>query len=74
MMFDVFKHYSCNCSTFIKWALCHHVVVYIIVKGTDVYSVKYRQPDNFVPKLKKDAKSKRGRYSKASRALTKDSF
>jgi hypothetical protein len=34
--------------------------------------VKYRQPDNFVPKLKKGAKPKRGRYSKASRALTKD--
>jgi len=34
--------------------------------------VKYRQPDNFVPQLKKDAKPNRRRYSKASRALTKD--
>ena len=44
-----FKKYSCNRSTFIKWALCHHVVAYSIVKGTDVFSVKYRKPDNFVP-------------------------
>jgi hypothetical protein len=40
--------------------------------GTDVYGMKYRKPDNFVPKLKKGAKPKKGRYSKASRALTKD--
>ena len=52
--------------------MCHHVVAYCIVIGTDVYGVKNRQPDNFVHKLKKGAKPKRGIYSKASRALTKD--
>jgi hypothetical protein len=31
---------------YIKRALCHHVVAYSIVIGTDVFSVKYRQPDN----------------------------
>jgi hypothetical protein len=48
------------------------VVAFSIVMGTDVFSVKYRQPDNFVPKLKKGAKPKKGRYSKASRVLSKE--
>jgi len=45
----------------------YHVLAYSIAIDTDVYGVKYRQPDNFVPKLKKGAKPKRGKYSKASR-------
>ena len=58
-----FKSWSCNCSQFIKWAICSHVVAYSNSLGLDLYGPKYRQPINFVKKIKKGAPVKTGRYS-----------
>ena len=58
---------------FIKWAICKHVVAYSNVNYLDLYGAKYRQPENFVRKLKKGAPVNRtGRYLKAKKALAID--
>jgi len=70
------KKFSCNCSNFIKWAICLHVVAYSNLNDLNFYGAKWKQPEKFVPKMKKGAKSKngstQGRHSKASKALSKD--
>lgn len=53
-----YKSWSCNCSTFIKWALCRHVIAYSNSTRMDLYGSRYRQPENFVPKEKRGAKKK----------------
>ena len=47
-----FKCCSCNCSSFIKWAICKHVVAYSNIQLLDLYGSRHRQPENFVRKLK----------------------
>ena len=65
-------HKACNCTSFNKWALCVHVIAYSNSEKLDWYGAEYRQPKNFVKKMKKGAKSKKtGRFSKASFALKK---
>jgi hypothetical protein len=67
-----YKRCSCNCSYFIKWAICSHVVAYSNSVGLDLYGSKYRRPKSFVKKAKKGAPKKSGRYPKASKALVRD--
>lgn len=67
-----YKSCSCDCSSFIKWALCSHIVAYSNKFLLDIYGKEYRQAKNFVAKSKKGAKPKlnrTGRFSKSSTAL-----
>ena len=32
-----FKHLSCSCPSFVKWALCPHAVAYSYVYSLDIY-------------------------------------
>ena len=61
-----YKSCSCSCSTFIKWALCRHVVAYSNSAYLDLYGSRYRQPDRFIQK------TKRGARKKNSKALSRD--
>jgi len=64
---------SCNCQSFIKWAISTHVVAYSNAYFLDIYGKEYRQSNKFVKKTKKGAKPKRsGRYKFASSALNTD--
>ena len=60
-----YKSCSCSCSTFLKWALCKHVVAYSNHTAMDLYGARYRQPENFVQK------TKRGAHKKISKALVR---
>jgi hypothetical protein len=62
-----YKSCSCSCSTFIKWALCRHVVAYSNSSYLDLYGFRYRQAENFILKNKRGAPRK-----KVSKALSKD--
>ena len=63
---------SCNCSKFVKWAICPHFVAYSNAFNLDWYGTKYVQPEKFVTKAKKGRKSARGRPSLVKKALVKD--
>jgi hypothetical protein len=60
---------SCNRSEFIKWAIYNQVVAYSFLYRTDIYGLKYCQPDNFIRKSKKGTKPKEVRFPKTLRAL-----
>ena len=67
-----YKNVSCNCPSFVKWALCPHTVAYSNTFLLDIYGKEYRQAKRFETKTKKGAKPKinrTGRFSKASSAL-----
>ena len=64
-----FKSCSCNCSKFVKWAICRHVIAYSNFNLLDWYGSKYRQPLKFVNKLKKGAIPKKRLTRNAEKAL-----
>ena len=68
------KSSSCNCATFIKWAICRHIVAYSNANELDWYGAAYRQPVKFVTKTKKGAipKKKIGRFPLAKKALIRE--
>jgi len=49
-----YKNCSCSCMSFLKHAVCQHVVAYSIACKTDWYGIKYRQNETFVKKPKKE--------------------
>ena len=70
-----YKLCSCNCSGFVKWALCPHIVAYSNTFQLDIFGKEYRKAAAFVSKIKKGAKPKlnrAGRFKLASSALNYD--
>jgi hypothetical protein len=69
---NAFKYHSCNCKSFLKFAICLHLVAFSNFFSLDLYDPKYKPGYNKEEEERFVYKTKRGRRRLAEPALVKE--
>ena len=69
---NAFKYHSCNCKSFLKFAICMHLVAFSNFFSLDLYDPKYKPDYNKEEEERFVYKTKRGRRRLAEPALVKE--